>query len=84
MQTAISEMTQQVEEFASVHPSRILVTVSQLCQRNPAFTEGGIRWWLFHRESNGLGQAVTRCGRRLYIDEGKFFDWLDGQNESGK
>ena len=61
-------------------PQRILVTVPQLCRRNPAFTEGGMRWLLFHREANGLKKAVVRVGRRLLIDEEKFFGWIDEQS----
>lgn len=59
---------------------RTLLTAEQFVQRHSAFTLGGLRWWLFHRRANGLDQAVVRVGRRIYIDENKFFEWVDAQN----
>ena len=60
---------------------RQLYTVTQFCQHHPAFTQGGLRWLLFNRETNGLKKAVVRVGRKLLIDENAFFAWLDEQNE---
>jgi hypothetical protein len=57
-----------------------LRTVDQFCQEHPAFTPGGIRWLLFHRQSNGLESAVVRVGRRVFIDVERFFTWVDTQN----
>lgn len=59
---------------------RQLRTVQQFCQANPAFTTGGLRWLLFHRQTNGLEQAILKVGRRVLIDEEKFFAWLDAQH----
>ena len=61
-------------------PRRALATVKQFCQHYPAFTPGSLRWLLFHRQENGLQRAVVRVGRRILIDEDKFFTWLDEQN----
>lgn len=60
---------------------RRLHTVEQFCKEHPAFKPGGLRWWLFHREQNGLNMAVVRVGRKLLLDEAKFFEWVDAQNE---
>ncbi|AOW57609.1 TPA: hypothetical protein JBK40_02365 [Legionella pneumophila] len=55
-----------------------LSTVKQFCQKYPAFTEGGIRDRIFYADSNGLKKfgAILRNGRRVLIDEEKFFQWL--------
>ncbi|MFW2571477.1 hypothetical protein [Legionella sp. 29fVS95] len=55
-----------------------LSTVKQFCKKYPAFTEGGIRDRIFYADSNGLKKfgAILRNGRRVLIDEGKFFQWL--------
>ena len=58
-------------------PSRVLVTVQQLCQRTPAFKEQTVRQYLFDRHDNGLQQAVRKLGRKLLIDEDLFFLWID-------
>ena len=59
---------------------RRLRTVQQFCQEHVAFTIGGLRWLLFHRETNGLNKAVVKIGRRVLIDEDKFFEWVLRQN----
>ena len=55
-----------------------LLTIRQFSQRHPAFPEGGIRHRVFHAESNGLAEsgAILRNGRRVLIDEERFFAWL--------
>lgn len=58
-------------------PSRVLVTVQQLCQRTPAFKEPTVRQLLFDRHENGLDKAVRHMGRKLLIDEEQFFRWID-------
>ena len=61
--------------------ARNFLSVNQLTQRYPSITPGMLRWWLFHRDQNGLARAVRKVGRRLLIDEGDFFDWLDKHRE---
>jgi hypothetical protein len=62
---------------------RHISTVRQFCDRHPAFPEGGLRWQIFHAESNGLqaSGAVLRNGRRVLIDEDRYFRWLDARND---
>ena len=56
-----------------------LYTVKQFSARNPAFSEGSLRWLLFNARQNKLEAAVVRVGRRVLIDEDRFFAWLEGQ-----
>ncbi len=62
-----------------------LSTVRQFSERHPAFPEGGLRHRIFHAESNGLraARAIVRNGRRVLIDEEKFFKWLSSQQTGG-
>lgn len=59
----------------------IYSTVKQFCERHPAFPIGGIRHRIFHEETNGLKKsgAIIRNGRRVLINEEKFFTWLENQ-----
>ncbi len=59
-----------------------LLTVSQFCTDNPAFTEGGLRWLIFHEHANGLAEsgAIVRIGRKVLIDSDKFFAWVMAQS----
>jgi hypothetical protein len=42
-------------------------------------TQGQLRRWLLHREENGLNRAVVQRGRRLWLDEQKFWAWFAGE-----
>ncbi|MEO1942838.1 MAG: hypothetical protein ABGY11_00925 [Candidatus Thioglobus sp.] len=60
-------------------------TVNQFCERHPAFPLGGVRHNIFHEKTNGLAKigAIVRNGRRVLINEEKFFEWLEAQNQNG-
>lgn len=72
---------------------RTLLTVRQFADRHQAFTQGAIRNLVFLSlsrktskgtiEGNGLDVALVRIGRKLLIDEAKFFQWIDEQ-QGGK
>lgn len=57
-------------------------TVSQFAQKHPAFSVGALRQHIFDEHRNGLAEsgAIVRVGRRVYINEAKFFVWLEAQN----
>ena len=63
---------------------RNLRTVAQQASMGP-FTEPQIRWWIFNSESNGMKDAgaIVRIGRRVYIDEEGFENWLVALNAEG-
>ena len=43
-------------------------------------TEASLRWFIFsNRQALEDSGAVIKYGRRLFIDEGKFFAVLEGQ-----
>ncbi len=60
----------------------ILSTVKQFSDKHPAFPIGGLRHRLFHKETNGLKDsgAILQNGRRIIINEEKFFTWLEAQS----
>ncbi|HRV08024.1 MAG TPA: hypothetical protein P5568_06095 [Acidobacteriota bacterium] len=53
-----------------------LVTVRQLAAEIPGFTEGGLRYRIFHAEKLGLSGAILRVGRKVLIDREAFLRWL--------
>ena len=64
-----------------------LLTVAQFSQKHPAFPIGGLRYRIFNEHQNGLAKcgAIIRNGRKVLIDEAKFFSWLincDGNGQS--
>ena len=66
-----------------------LLTVRQFARKHPAFTEPGLRWLIFLAkprqsstgliEPNGLEKAILRIGRKVLIDEVRFFEWVSRQ-----
>jgi hypothetical protein len=54
-------------------------SVNQLVQKQPAFTVGGLRAWIFNEKTNGLADsgAIVRIGKKLLINEEKFFAWIE-------
>ena len=70
-----------------------LLTVKQFSQKHQAFSEGSLRWLIFNARErfsasgepfggNGLEEAgaILRIGRKVLIDEEKFFDWTEARS----
>lgn len=67
------------------------LTVRQLAERHPAFSEAGIRWALHclkapagtpaRKTYAGLRPAVIRIGRRVLIDESRFLAWVASRRQ---
>ena len=53
-----------------------LLTVSQLAEEYPAFSEKLIRWWIYNEKTNGLSASIVRIGRRIFINQVEFETWL--------
>ena len=41
---------------------------------------GGLRHLVFHAKQNGFDAVIRRVGRRVLIEEGAFFQWVESQN----
>lgn len=69
----------------AVQAGRLYSTVRQFVERHPAFTTGGIRSLIFNETNNGLAKsgAVIRMGRKVLINEYRFFQWLEANNDKG-
>ena len=78
----------------SSHQARALSTVRQFSEKHPAFSQGSLRNLIFLADErhtskgkipgNGLDMALVRIGRKLLIDETKFFDWVEAQQGGAK
>ncbi len=47
------------------------------------FTEGQIRHYLIMRHRNGLEMAVRKIGKRLYLRQDLFEQWIETQGKQG-
>lgn len=75
----------QYQQNEVMQTAWIYLTVRQFVERHPAFTVGGMRHQIFHEETNGLKKsgAIVRIGRKVLIDEARFFEWVQLQNYKG-
>lgn len=73
--------------------TRQLLTINKFAKKYEAFSEGCLRWLIFNAQErgnsagevirgNGLSEigAILRIGRKVLIDEERFFQWVDEQN----
>ena len=54
-----------------------LLTVKQVAESSPAFSEASIRWMIFCRTQNGFDEVLVKVGRRVLIDIRKLDEWLE-------
>ena len=61
-----------------------LLTVYQFVEKYPAFKIGGVRAYIFNEKKNRLAEsgAVLRVGRKVLINEPRFFYWVQSQNQA--
>ena len=69
-----------------------LMTVKQLSEAVPGFSENSIRYHVFHAKhrtnrkgvtapANGLESALTRIGRKVLVDSDLFIKWVEEQGK---
>lgn len=56
-----------------------LIPVTQWKDYHPWPPIGGLRHLIFYEETNGFHHCVVRLGRRVLINEDKFFEWVEQQ-----
>ena len=47
------------------------------------FTMGQMRHYLLTRHRNGLGRAVRKIGKRCYLRQDLFEQWIESQSNQG-
>ncbi len=77
-----------MEIAAANQMQRNLQTFRQFAEKNPAFSQSSLRnltqrFKTFRGliEGNGLDFALIRLGRKVLIDESRFFVWVDEQQK---
>lgn len=48
------------------------LTVAQLAQRYPSFTQGSIRWLIYNGDKNGFNKVVRRIGTKIILNLREF------------
>ena len=58
---------------------RRLIPVTKWNDYHPWPPIGGLRHLIFFEKDNGFSHCLVRLGRRVLIDEERFFEWADRQ-----
>jgi hypothetical protein len=61
-----------------------LIPLSKWNEYHDYPTVSSLRHLVFFEEQNGFSVVIKRIGKKIYLDERRFFDWVDEQNSSGK
>ena len=69
----------------TTEPAWSYFTVKQFSERHPAFSTGSLRALISDGNTNGLNESgtVVRINRKVLINEGRFFDWVEMKNKRG-
>ena len=60
---------------------RVYSTIQKFAEKNPdAFTEASLRWLRYNQDENGFASAFVTVGRKVLIDEERFFGIIARQN----
>jgi hypothetical protein len=75
--------TAAAETPEAVQPAWSYFTVKQFSERHPAFTVASLRALIFDGNTNYLNEsgAIVRINRKVLINEGRFFDWVEIKNK---
>lgn len=68
---------EQTKEQHTGNPS--LFTVPQFCEKHSFISQSGLRFQIFNADNNGLSSfgAIVRMGRKVLIDENRYFEWVE-------
>ena len=59
-----------------------LLTVKQLAEAVPGFTEGGIRQWLFYDTDGFRTECAVKIGAKVLLDMDKVNEWIEQHREA--
>jgi hypothetical protein len=77
------EIDQKLQDIKSRESkSSRLIPLTDWPKYHPWPPLGGLRHMVFHAETTGFAKAIKRCGRRVLIDEDKFFEFIEEKNQA--
>jgi hypothetical protein len=60
--------------------SRNLVPVTKWNSKYEYPSIGQLRWMIFNGPLTGFDDCVVRIGRRVFIDEDRYWNWVNNKN----
>lgn len=62
--------------------NREYLTPRELSEKYPTFKPSWLRQRIWSRKKNGLDVAVRKIGKRIWIHEAKFFEWVESHRDN--
>lgn len=56
-----------------------IMKIRDIVRRHEGFSEASLRWYIKNADKNGLGTALRRIGRSIFIDEDLFLAWIESK-----
>ena len=56
-------------------------TVAQFAKEKGFISESGLRYLIFHANTNGFAKVIKRIGKKILIDFNAFESWLQEINK---
>lgn len=57
-----------------------LIALVDWNRHHGAPSQSMLRKLVFEKHTNGFKNVITRIGKKIYLDEAKFFQWLEEHN----
>ena len=67
---------------ATTNNIRNLIPLTRWGEKHQHPPIGGLRYLVFNAHQNGFDSCIVRIGKRVLIDEEKYFEWVDNQNST--
>ncbi|MCV6599597.1 MAG: DNA-binding protein [Alphaproteobacteria bacterium] len=66
-------------EQQTVNQTPVLMTIKDFSKKHTFISESALRNKVFYAEENGMQKmgVIKKLGKRVYIEENCFFQWLD-------
>ena len=78
-QPNVEEILERLQEIQRAEGTRF-IPASDWNKYHPWPPAGGLRHLIFFAKEKKFDQVITRVGRRVLINEKKFFEFLEAQN----
>jgi len=67
--------------YVNIQSSARLIPITEWNKHHFWPPLGGLRYLVFHENTNGFSSVIRRVGKRVLISEPAFFEWVEKQNK---
>lgn len=75
------ETNEKLNSVSLGQPGNRIIPLTMWNDYHPHPPIGGLRHLVFFADTNGFAKVIRRMGRRIYLSEKAFFEFLDSQKK---